>query len=175
MKTLKILALLLVLAAAAGFGTKIVRERRAMRAQVEETRAKAERARDELRAIYGERLDLLKTIAPETADQIRARTAALDLRTAEGLEQFDYFQNLVSESLSKWLGSPKAKNSPIVAKLRAIEIRLDRKRAEFHSAAFSANEGLVRLHDSGNTIAVFKAESLLHSQSAAAKASPAAH
>ncbi len=72
------------------------------------------------------------------------------------------------------MNSPKAKGSPAVAKLKEIEVRLDRKRAEFHAAAFSANDGLVRLHDTANSVAVFKAESILRSQTATAMASPSA-
>lgn len=122
----------------------------------------AKKSFSEMTAFYTQRIEILREVDPMMAKQIHSQISGLKLDTQEGIDQFDYFQNLVSEKLSTWLASPAAKKSPLVATLKELEIRLIRKRAEFHQLAFEANEKIMGSHSPSRPLAVFKAEKMLH-------------
>ena len=134
----------------------------AVRIELANARAEAEKARTALAGYYTERLTLLEEIDRPTADQIRARIAGLKLETEEGLGQYDLLQGVVSERFSKWIASNGSKKSTLLPKLRAVEIQIEQKRKTFIDSAFAANEAQSKVSPKSSPIAVFKAEALLH-------------
>lgn len=115
-----------------------------------------------MKELYEQRVEILREIDPKMAKQIQSQVSALRLDTQEGLDQFDYFQNLVSERLTAFLASAAGKKSPLVLKLKELEILLIRNRADFHRHAFEANEKIASIRSGTKEIAVFKAEKMLH-------------